>query len=223
MTPRPVLLLLLLLLGLVGCSSQIRDTTTARTSTEMLLLSSAAERAIARLDTSTFTGQRVLLHTGYLACIDRPFVVSCLRAHLVRSGAVLVDDLEEADAVLEVRCGTLAIWEGSFTLGIPSLPVGWTNLVVQTPPFGFGYDSMQGWALLEAYATDPRTGHVLWVSDPLWGRSRQDLFGSVYPDGILDRLTSGATRQALKLGDAVDPDAVAEPPPAWPAPLVRPD
>lgn len=216
-------LLLLLLLGVAGCSGQIRDTTTARTSTEMLLVSSAAERAIARLDTTVFTGQRVLLHTGYLACIDRPFVLSCLRAHLVRSGAALVDAPEEADAVLEVRCGTLAIWQGSFTLGLPALPIGWTGVMVETPPFGLGFDSMQGWALLEAYATDPRTGRVLWVSDPLWGRSREDLFGSVYRDGLLDRLTQGATRQARTLGDDVDPDAVAEPPPAWPAPLVRPD
>lgn len=217
------LALLLAVTGLAGCSGQLRDTTTARTSTETLLLSSAAEHAIARLDTTTFTGQRVLLHVGYLACVDRPFVVSSLRAHLARSGALLVDEPADADAVLEVRCGTLALWEGSYEIGLPSLPLGWGGLFTQTPPFDFGFDSAQGWALLEAYATEPRTGRLLWSSGPLWGRSRDDLFGSVYPGSLLDRLSMGATRQALKLGAGVDPDGVAEAPPTWPAPLVRRD
>jgi len=218
-TSRPALLLLVV--ALAGCSGLIRDTTTVRTATETLLISSAAERAIARLDTSTFTGQRVHLRAGYLACLDRAFVVSCLRAHLARSGALLVDEPDEADAVLEVRCGTLACWDASYAIGLPSLPIGWSGVFAQTPPINTGFDSIQAWALLEAFALEPRTGRLLWSSGPLWGRSRQDLFGSVYPDSLLDRLTMGATRQAMKLGDRVDQDAVPEPPPAWPAPLVR--
>ncbi len=214
--------LLLVALALGACTGQIRDTTTARSATETLLLSTAAERAVARLDTTTFTGRRVLLETSFLACVDREYVVSCLRAHLGRSGVALVDGPDAADAILEVRCATLGCWEGSYTIGIPSLPIGFGGIMSVTPPINTGFDSIQGWAKLEAFAWEPRTRRLLWSSGPLWGSSREDLFGTVYPDSLLDRVSGGATRQARKLGERrVDPDSVAEPPPAWPAPLVN--
>lgn len=221
MRPRSCLLPALAL-ALTACAGQIRDTSTARSSTETLLLSTAAERAIARLDTQVFTGQRVLLETSFMACIDRQFVVSCLRAHLGRSGALLVDGLDEADAVLEVRCGTMACWEGSYTVGLPSLPVGWTGVFAQSPPFELGFDSLRAYAKLEAFAWEPRTRRLLWSSEPLWGAAREDWFGTVYPS-LLERVSRAADRRAGGLGEQVDPDSVPEPPPAWPAPLVRPD
>lgn len=183
---KPLVLSLALLAS--GCLGNIRDTTTARGSTEMLLLSSAVESAISRWDVTALKGRRVFLDTQFLDTVDEPYVTSSLRFRAARGGAILVDR-PEAELVVEVRCGAFACWDGDYMLGFPPLPFGQFDLTVTTPSYTIGNTSRQAWAKLQLFVYEPETRAVLATSGDLWGASREDLFGSVYPS-LLD--TAGA-------------------------------
>lgn len=173
-----------LALVLSGCLGDIRSTTTARGSTEMLLLSSAVESAISRWDATPLAGRRVHLDTQFLDTYDEPYVTSSLRYHVSRAGALLVDP-PEAELVVEVRCGALANWHGTYVYGIPPVPVGQFGLVFISPDYTIGNINRQGWAKLQLFVYEADTREVIATSGDLWGAAREDLFGSVYPS-LLD-------------------------------------
>lgn len=163
-----------------GCIGAVRETTSPRTATEMLLVSTAAARAVSQYDAAPLEGRRVYLDLSNFESIDKGFVSSAMRDHLSGAGAILVDDLEArdgqpgAEAVVEVRNGALGIYDGEFILGIPSLPVtvpGLTTALVSPPLYVFRRDTSQGWAKFTIWAYDPRTRRYLGRSHELWGRS----------------------------------------------------
>jgi hypothetical protein len=192
-----VVIALGLTLVLTGCLGDIRSTTTARGSTEMLLLSAAVESAISRWDATPLAGRRVHLDTQFLDTYDEPYVTSSLRYHVSRAGAVLVDP-PEAELVVEVRSGGFACWDGKYLFGVPPLAIGQFGLSVISPDLTIGNISRQGWAKLQLFVYEPDTGTVLATSGDLWGASREDLLGSVYPS-LLDTAR-----------DAVDGEPVAD-------------
>ncbi|MBX3472603.1 MAG: hypothetical protein KF878_37605 [Planctomycetes bacterium] len=174
-----------LALTLAGCIGGIRHSTTARTSTEMLLMSLAAERAVRQWDPRPLAGRRVFIDDTYLDSIDKPYVLSALRGQTARSGVLLVDR-EEAELVLEVRCGSHALWEGSWLIGPPPLPLAFGGPTVLSPDLSFGLEAEQGWAKLELFVYDAVTKEVVATSGTLWGCSREDPINSVYPS-LLDK------------------------------------
>lgn len=173
-------------LALGGCMGGVRGTLTSRTSTEMLLVSGAAESAIKSWDASPMKGRRVHLDAQFLESVDEPYVTSALRAHVSRAGALLVER-EQAEWVLEVRCASLGTWEGDWLVGLPPLPVSLLGgPSVMSPDVTIGFSSRQGWAKLEWFVYDAETRAVLGASGTRWGAAREYLLGSVYPS-LLDR------------------------------------
>jgi hypothetical protein len=171
-------LLLLPLAGLIGCVGAIRETTSPRTATEMLLVSTAAYRAVMSYDARPLEGRRVYLDVSHFESIDRGYVESAMRDLLSGAGALLVDEVEPtggaagADVIVEVRNGALGIYDGEFTLGLPSLPVtvpGLTTALVSPPLYIFRRDTAQGWAKFQIWAWDRRTRKYLSRSHELWG------------------------------------------------------
>ncbi len=176
----PLAISALLLLANPGCVGNIRETTSPRTATEMLLVSTAAARAVWRYDAAPLAGRRVYVDLSNFESIDKGFVSSALRDHLSGAGAILVDEIEPAgelpgaDVVVEVRNGALGIYDGDFTLGIPQLPVtvpGLTTALVTPSLYIFRRDTAQGWAKFNIWAYDPKTRRYLSRSDELWGQS----------------------------------------------------
>lgn len=81
-----------------GCTSY-RVSNTARTPEEQMLLSRAADEAIAKsADFSVYAGKRVFLDVSNLECVDKPYVVDALRQALSAAGARVVDKAEPAVA-----------------------------------------------------------------------------------------------------------------------------
>ena len=119
-----LLLLALLLSGLIGCTGGIRHTTTARAAEEMLLVSTAAERAVDAYPTEHLTGKRVWIDESYFESIDKNFVMSCVRERIVEGGAVLESSVDEAELVLELRNATLGVNDPNWLFGIPALLSG---------------------------------------------------------------------------------------------------
>lgn len=174
-------LLLALFLPLAGCIGDIRETTTPRTATEILLVSTAAGRAVRGFDPTPLAGKRVFIDGAFFDSVDKNFVMSALRDHLARNQVRLVDAVAAAegnpntgaDLVLELRNGTLGIWDGDFVLGIPQLPVSAQGFppVLLPPLYLFRRDSAQGWAKFQLWVYDPRTRQHVLRSPDLWGSS----------------------------------------------------
>src|SRR5258706_8553266 len=103
-TKRVVLALTLLL---TGCVAE-RATSPARTATEQLLISTAADRAAEKLAEQIPANIKVQLTTGFVSATDENYAAFAIRDRLRRRGIVLVDDKLMADAVVEVRAGSLS-------------------------------------------------------------------------------------------------------------------
>jgi len=196
-----------------GCVGTIRDTTTARTATEMLLISTAAERAIATYETKHLKGRRVFIDDSKFESVDKSYVMSALRDRLAGDGVLLVDAVAStegqkdsgAERVVEVRSGSLGIYDGDFVLGVPAMPIAVPGAFsVQTPAlYVFRRFSQKGWAKLQFWTYDPARRRHVHRSGDLWGSSYYNQwywFGigpydgsnDIYPDEDLLGAVTGA-------------------------------
>lgn len=118
-----------------GCISW-RVTNPPRTAVEQLLLSTAIDRAVARLDLGDVVkGKKVHLDVEQLEAVDKPYLVAALHERLGMMGAFILPSAEGAEIIIEARSGGLAIDKFNFMLGIPalSLPVPETLGSIATP------------------------------------------------------------------------------------------
>lgn len=174
------------LLLLHGCAGVVRETTTARTPQEMLFLSGAAQRAVLGFDPRPLRGRRAwVVLAGAEHAPERSFVLSALRDHLAWHDVPLARTRAEADVVVEARLGTLGLYEGNWEAGIPSLPVpfgpgSYENVV--TPAFTYGYELTEGWAALEVFVIDARTGARVLGGRRSWGRTYDGLRDDIWPE-----------------------------------------
>lgn len=239
---RPLNLLPLLLLAvasLPGCIGNIRDTTTVRTAHEILLISTAAQRAVREYDATPLARRRVFVDMRYFDSIDKSYVESSLRQHLADNRAVLVDQSAAADLVLEVRNGTLGIWDGDFVLGIPQLPVsypGAPGAILLPPLYAFRRLSHQGYAKFQLWLFEPKTLAFLGRSQDLWGSAYYnqwwllgigpfDSSNDIFPDFDPDEVSEGFGEtgdQGAEFRRGVLPPEQPVPPGTPPPGAVRP-
>jgi hypothetical protein len=113
----------LALLMLIGCGTT-RRTDTSRTATEQLLLSDAIDRSVSRIDFGLLSGRDVFLDTTYLgAAVDKDYIVSTLRQHMLSCGCTLRDKKDDAQFVVEVRAGVVGTDRHDLLFGTPATTV----------------------------------------------------------------------------------------------------
>jgi len=123
--PRPHSLTLLLLfasqvLAFLGCGIN-----KSRLATEQLVVSEAVDKAVAAIDFSALSGQKVYFDTQYLDGLQMgpngnvKYVVSSLRQQMMAYDLRLQEKPETADYVVEGRVGVLANDGYEVTYGIP--------------------------------------------------------------------------------------------------------
>jgi hypothetical protein len=117
---RQVSSLCLCLLIVSGCTTA-RQSNTARTAREQLLISNAVDQALAKVDFAAFQGQRVLVEEKYLDCTDKGYVIGSIRHRLMLNGAAIATKPEEADVVMELRSGGVGTDDADSYLGIPQI------------------------------------------------------------------------------------------------------
>lgn len=106
--------------ALGGCGTT-RSTDSARTATEQLLISDAIDRAVQTVDLGPLHGQTVFLDDSRLTdVVDKNYLVSTLRQHILASGCVLKDKREDADFVVEARAGAVGTDRNDLLFGIPA-------------------------------------------------------------------------------------------------------
>ncbi len=152
-----------------GCGTT-KWTDTRRTATEQVLLSSAMDRAVSRLDFRALAGKDVYLDPQFIkTATDSEYLISALRQHMLASGCVLRDKKDDADYVVEVRVGAIGTDRNELLFGVPAtelpslLPLAGVPRAVPEMPF-VKKTEQRGVARIALFAYNSHTGRPLWQS-----------------------------------------------------------
>jgi hypothetical protein len=88
---------------------------------EQLLLSTAADRAIAGIPLVVLRDKQAFLDTQYLDSYRSAYVVGALREALNTAGVLLTEKRDDADIIIEPRAPVLSIDEFETMIGVPSV------------------------------------------------------------------------------------------------------
>ncbi|HVJ69089.1 MAG TPA: DUF6655 family protein, partial [Caulifigura sp.] len=144
----------LLLAALAGCTTA-QTSNTARTATEQLLLSTAVDQSLDKIDFRPLSGQNVFLEEKYVDCVDKQYILASIRHRVLRSGGHLVDKADGADVVLEPRSGGVGTTTASSFIGIPSFSLPGMLTIPEVKLFTRSQQA--GFAKLGLAAYDPKT------------------------------------------------------------------
>ena len=135
--------LILLVCICSGCVNKIRMTEPARSLAEELLVSTSIDRSLSSLDSEAIgrlKGFKVFISSTYIKTLDQEYLIGSLRDLLLSNGALVVDALEDAEMIVEIRSGANSLDNSTATLGISedqSLPNPVTGAPVALPEIAF--------------------------------------------------------------------------------------
>jgi hypothetical protein len=157
-----------LCLLIAGCGTT-RMTDSPRAATEMLLVSQAADNAVAQIDFSPLAGKTVFLDASGIEkdVIDKGYLISLVKQQLAGAGALLYDDKVRAEYVVDLRAGGLGTDRHSVLVGTPAvqLPSVVPGLPTNLPEIALMKKSDQrGVAKIAVFAYNRITGRALWQS-----------------------------------------------------------
>ncbi len=166
----PCTLALMLLVPLIGCGTT-RTSSTSRTATEQLLISDAIDRAVGQVNFRALAGQSVYLKDDALnSVVDRQYLSSSLRQHLLASGCVLREDRTKAEFVVEARAGVIGTDNHDLLFGIPAMQVpqivplqGVVPSAIPEIPFAKRQEQ-RGLAKVAVFAYHRESGMPVWQS-----------------------------------------------------------
>jgi hypothetical protein len=101
-----------------GCTTT-KQSNTARTATEQLLISNAVDQSLNKIDFVPLAGSSVFVEEKYIDCVDKGYIVASIRHKLLQANASLASKIEEADTVMEIRSGGVGTDVTSSYLGVP--------------------------------------------------------------------------------------------------------
>lgn len=146
--------LLLIAVLCTGCAS-MKESDTSRTGLEQLLISSAVDESLNKVDFSPVSGAKVFLKADYLEAVDKNYVLMSMRSRLLSHDCMLVDKADEADVVMEVASGGIGTDRTDLIVGSPEIPLG---LMGSVPKINvYERKRAMGTAKLCVVATDTKT------------------------------------------------------------------
>lgn len=158
------------LLAVCGCAT-IKESDTARTGVEQLLISSAVDRALDQVDLSRLRGAKVFVEEKYLDCVDKNYVFISLNQRLLAVGSTLVEKVEDGDVVLQVGSGGVGTDRQDVFVGISQIPLPPPS-PISIPQFSlFNRTRANGTAKLRVIAFDAKTRAPIINSGVLLARS----------------------------------------------------
>lgn len=159
-------------IGGSGCATQ-KESHTARTGVEQLLISSAIDQSLDRVDLSPLRGRKVYLEPKYLDCVDKNYVIISMHHRLIAQGSRLVEKAEEADAIVEIGSGAVGTDGQELFVGIPEIPLPPPSPVAIPRLSLLTRTKMNGTAKLIVLAYDAKTKAPLVQSGTVLARSDQ--------------------------------------------------
>ncbi len=154
---------------LAGCGTT-RWSDTSRTATEQLLMSDAIDRAVSQIDFTPLASKTIFLDNRYVAGeVDDRYLYSTLRQHMLASGVVIKDKLDEAEFVVEIRAGALGTNRADVLVGVPAttLPTGgaMTGIPSSIPEISLiKRTAQQGVCKVAVFAYHRDQGYPIWQS-----------------------------------------------------------
>lgn len=119
----PLVAMTSLAVSILGCSS-MKESDTSRTGLEQLLISSAIDQSLAKVDFGPIAGSKVHLKTDLLDCVDKNYIILTTRSKLLAHHCELMDKPDEADIQLEIASGGVGTDRTDLTIGSPEIPLG---------------------------------------------------------------------------------------------------
>ncbi len=102
----------------------MKESDTARTGLEQLLISNAVDQSLAKVDFTPVRGAKVFLKTDYLECVDKNYVLLMTRSKLLANNCTLVDKADDAEVVMEIASGGVGTDRTDLQVGSPEIPLG---------------------------------------------------------------------------------------------------
>lgn len=160
---------------LTGCTTE-EETNPSRSATEQLLLSSAADKALAQDNLNIFAGRTVYFDFTYFASYDPQYVEGTIRDAFSRAGALIVPNTKSADIIVEARSGAYSTDTNSSFIGLPSiaLPIPGTAEMPVTPALPI-YEKQEqlSYAKISLLAYSNKTGDHIYSSGTLDGSTHK--------------------------------------------------
>lgn len=166
--------LLLPLVALAACSTE-RESLPARTATEQLLISKAADNASAGLTAGIPVGTKAFIDDSHFEGTDSKYAVAAIRDSLLKQGVAIVDDKAKAQAIIDLRSGALSIDQNSLIIGIPSItiPIPLAGPFTTPELALYGSHQSKGVAKFGTAAYDAQTGVLEHSTGPVYGFSQK--------------------------------------------------
>lgn len=151
--------------GSAGCGTT-RWSDSKRTATEQLLVSDAIERAVMKIDMRPLAGRRVFLQTQMLSSVnDVDYLSSTLRQHILGSGAVIAEKIDDAEIVVEARAGAVGTDRNDLLLGVPATSLSFAGTGATLPELALAKRTDQrAVAKVSVFAYHRHTGTPVWQS-----------------------------------------------------------
>lgn len=160
---------LVLMVVLMGGCGTTRMSGTNRTATEQQLISHAVDQAVSQLDFRVLRGKKVYFDDQYIdkSQVDRGYLVSSLRQQIVANGCLLQSKKEDAQYIIEARCGGMGTDRHELLIGVPamSLPTVLPGQPSSIPEIPFAKKTDQhGIAKIAVFAYQRNSGLRVWQS-----------------------------------------------------------
>ena len=195
------------LVGLSACNNT-RQSNTARTATEQLLIANSIDQSLDKVDFSPLAEASVFVEEKYLDCVDKGYLIASIRHRLLRQGAGIAPKPEEADVILEVRAGAIGTDLSSSFLGVPEITL--PGMLTLPEVKMVSKDAQKAAAKIGLVAYDAKTKRLLGeggVSNSFSDETNTFVFGmGPWQDGTLrDELNHSAIYGAQRPIDHVPP------------------
>ena len=109
-------------LSVAGCAT-IKESDTARTGVEQLLISSAVDRALDKVDFRPIANGKVYVEEKYLDCTDKNYILVALHQKLLQQNCTLAAKAEESDVTVEIGSGGVGTDRHDLFMGVPQIPL----------------------------------------------------------------------------------------------------
>jgi hypothetical protein len=160
-------------LALGGCTT-VRTPNPTRSTQELLLISTAADRAAEALAAQVPPNLTAFVDIAGFAAEDQTYGLAAIDDALLRPGVRLVADRTKADAIILPRAGTQSTDERQIFFGIPPLPTPIPVGGVGLPPLAFYQQTgPKGVAKFAASVYNPKMGMLIVSTEPAYGFSRE--------------------------------------------------
>ncbi|ABC21060.1 hypothetical protein Rru_A0255 [Rhodospirillum rubrum ATCC 11170] len=164
----------LLALPLAACSSE-HQSLSAKSAEEQLLIAVASDRAAEALARALPDQGAVFIDPINFEGVEGKYAIGAIRESLARRGMRLASDRAQADRVIEVRTGAMAVEGSDLLFGVPGLsaPVPLAG-ALETPEVAlFKKETMQGMTRLTAASFDRQSGALTGATGPRFGFSHK--------------------------------------------------